>query len=212
MWNWIGWNRTNLTFKLRTELFERELFLTLNLCTYTDWIVWNRTVFDIQTAYWIVWKRIVFDIESVYLHWLNCLKLNCFWHSNCVLNCLKENCFWHWICVLTLIELFEIELIWHLNCVLNCLKENCFLTLNLCTYTDWIVWNRTNLTFKLRTELFERELFYTLNLCTYTDWIVWNRTVYMYKNGCWLVGWFYGISNLCRLFKAELNFKQFRSV
>ena len=45
-----------------TELFERGLFCMLN------WIVWNRTVFDIETVLilnLIVWNRTVFDIETV---------------------------------------------------------------------------------------------------------------------------------------------------
>ena len=51
MLNWIAWNRTVLTFKLRFDIL--------------NWIAWNRTVFDIETVLtlnWNVWNR------TVYIH------------------------------------------------------------------------------------------------------------------------------------------------
>ena len=48
----------------------------------------------------------------------------------------------------------------------------------------WIVWNRTVLTFKLRTYDYLNYLKMgqiELNCILMLDWIVWNRTVYMYK-------------------------------
>ena len=34
-----------------TELFEIELFLTLTCELILNWIVWNRTIFDIEPVY-----------------------------------------------------------------------------------------------------------------------------------------------------------------
>ena len=52
---------------------------------------------------------------------------------------------------------------------------------------NWIVWNKTVLTFKLYNYA-EIELFWHLIVCKsktvlMLKWIVWDRTIYMFKNG-----------------------------
>ena len=56
--NCVGWNRTVLTFKLDTELFEIELFCILN------WIVWSGTVLTVSCGW----------VENYTCTRLNCLK------------------------------------------------------------------------------------------------------------------------------------------
>ena len=83
---WTVWNKTVLTFKLRT--YTKLNWLKWNCFWALDWIVWNGTVFFYFELYlyltesleielfcyldcvlvldWIVWSGI-FDIESSYL-------------------------------------------------------------------------------------------------------------------------------------------------
>ena len=61
------------------------------------------------------------------------------------------------------------------------IELNCVLMLN------WIAWNRTVLTFNLRT--YAKLNCLKWNCFCMITWIVWNRAVYMYKNG-------FGINNL----------------
>ena len=55
MLNWIVWNRTVLTFKLRTntklKCSERELFWRRNCVLILNWIIWNKTVFTLNSVY-----------------------------------------------------------------------------------------------------------------------------------------------------------------
>ena len=70
--------------------FTIKLYLHLNCVLILNWIIWNWTVFDIETVLTLNWIVIY-----------NCLNK---------LNCLKEKCFWQ-IVYSCLTELFEIELI-----------------------------------------------------------------------------------------------------
>ena len=56
--NWIAWNRTVLTFKLRT--YAKLNCLNWHCFCMLNWIIWNKTVFDIETVLtlnWIVWRN-----------------------------------------------------------------------------------------------------------------------------------------------------------
>ena len=62
----IAWNRTVLTFKLLTSLKLRTNakwnYLKWNCFCMLNWIVWNGSVFDIETVLtvnWILWNRTV---------------------------------------------------------------------------------------------------------------------------------------------------------
>ena len=48
MLNWIAWNKTVLTFKLRT--YAKLNCLKWNCFCMLNWIVWNESVFDIETV------------------------------------------------------------------------------------------------------------------------------------------------------------------
>ena len=45
-----------------------------------NWIIWNRTVFDIETVFTLNWI-----VTYNCLNKLNSLKWKCFWQLNCVL-------------------------------------------------------------------------------------------------------------------------------
>ena len=64
MLNWIAWNRTILTFKLRA--YTKLNCLKWNCFCMLNWIIW--TIFDIETVLtqnWIVWNRTVLTFNSV---------------------------------------------------------------------------------------------------------------------------------------------------
>ena len=64
MLNWTAWDRTVLTFILRT--YAELNCLKWNYFCVLNWIVWNRTVFDIETIFglnWIAWNRTVFTLK-----------------------------------------------------------------------------------------------------------------------------------------------------
>ena len=81
-----------------------KLYLHLNCALMQDWIVWNWTVFDIETVlYWTV----QFCVSAVLT--FNCDKICTYssfnWQDwNCLnkLNSLKWKCFWQLNCVLML--------------------------------------------------------------------------------------------------------------
>ena len=66
MLNWIAWNWTVLTFKLRT--YAKLNCLKWNCFCILNWIVWNGTIFNIETVLtlnWIAWSRIFFIFKCV---------------------------------------------------------------------------------------------------------------------------------------------------
>ena len=71
--------------------FTIKFYLHLNCVLMLNWIIWNWTVFDIETVLTLNWIVIY-----------NCLNK---------LNRLKNKCFWQTVYTF-LNELFEIELIW----------------------------------------------------------------------------------------------------
>ena len=116
--------------------------IELNCVLMLNWIVWNRTAFDIETEYWCL---------------IELLEIELFWHLNFVLILTESleidtfsysNCVLRLNCVLCFRELLEIELFWHLNYVL---------------ILNWIVWTRT----VCLTEIFEIEIFFIIKMCTY---------------------------------------------
>ncbi len=90
-WNgntWLGpiygSNRTKLHTYAKLNCLKWNYLCMLNL------VVWNRTVFDIETVLtlnWIVWNRTVLTFKLRTYDKLNCLKWNCF----CMLNWIVWN-------------------------------------------------------------------------------------------------------------------------
>ena len=146
------------------------------------------------------------ELNCVLIAKLNCLKWNCFWHSNCVL--VLNWTVWNRIVLMfkllnyaklsllgllgpgvaspdTVLSMSQIEL----NCVLidklNCLKWNCFWHSNCVLMLNWTVWNRIVLMFKLlnyaKLNCFKWKFFLHWNSELILNQIVRNRTVYMYK-------------------------------
>ncbi len=127
MRNWIVWNWTVLTFKLR--IYAKLNCLKCNCLCMLNWIVWNITVFYIETVLtlnWIVWNRTVFYIETL----------------------LTQNWIvWYWT-VLTVSQqkliksnwISRIRTVW-INWI--AWNRNIFLQLNCILMLNWIVWNRT---------------------------------------------------------------------
>ena len=70
--NCVDWDGTVSTFKLHT--YAKLNCLKWNCFCMLNWIVWNRTVFDIETVLmlnWIVWNRTVFILNCVLmLNWI----------------------------------------------------------------------------------------------------------------------------------------------
>ena len=79
-------------------------WIKINGVFMLNWNVWNRTVFDIETAYLCYTE--LFEIKL----FLNRTKLCTYAKANC----LKWNCFCPWNCIIMVTELFDIELFWHL--------------------------------------------------------------------------------------------------
>ena len=67
MLNWITWNKTVLIFKLRTVLFEMELFLTLKLC-----LRWTE-LFEIELFWRLTVRR-----QKLYLYQTELFELELF--------------------------------------------------------------------------------------------------------------------------------------
>ena len=93
--NWVSWNRTVLTLKLRT--YAKLNWLKWNWVCMLNCIIQNWTVFDFETVLslnWIVRNWTVFDIETVLtLCWIfldrsvitfNCLLTKTMLTQNCI--------------------------------------------------------------------------------------------------------------------------------
>ena len=96
-----------------TKILEIELFWYLNCVLMLNWIVWNRTVFDMKT----VLTRIVFDVETVltlnWIVWIKTVWLNWIAWNRKVFSQLNCVLMLNWIVWNRTVYLYKYGLIYH---------------------------------------------------------------------------------------------------